>query len=88
MLREAFAPIANLEIETTASPPRWIAWSEAQLLLRSGNVETVYLVDDIMFGLQLEDGSAFIGTIPVGKVVQQEIEECGEACTNVFLVVM
>ncbi len=66
--------------------PQWISWEKAISIINSGRVETAYQSGSMLFGLELTDGSNYIGSIPHSQSLRQMIVACEQDCEHTILV--
>lgn len=86
LLSEISARSSQEPLSNSNMMPRWISWEEAISIIDAGRVETVYQSGSMLFGLELTDGSNYIGSIPHSQSLRQAIVDCERDCEHTILV--
>ena len=72
--------------QNTATPyPAVVSWETAVEILHSGQVETAAQLHNLQVTLYLKDGQVVETTEPSIDAIFQEVDKCGQPCSDMML---
>ncbi len=85
LLALAILAVATYLPVTSTPQPRRVPWSEALLLLYSGNVTLAVQFHNLTVLLTMKDGTVVVTHEPAIDQIFEEGGKCGEPCKNTVL---
>jgi hypothetical protein len=60
-----------------------VTWSQAETMMRNGEVAEILLLKDLWFNLSLKDGRLLKSQQPAADSIDVVIKDCGDACAAI-----
>ena len=76
----------TLDLSTPTSYPGEVDWETAVEILNTGEVESVLQLHSLDVTLTMKDGTEIHTVEPSIDAIFQEVEKCGELCSQILLV--